>query len=64
VIFLLFIAMTAVTRYLAIDLKELDVLEITTLAGCILVLSISVLVLRFSERRYVTGKDAPTTESL
>jgi hypothetical protein len=53
-----------VTRYLAIDLKELDVLEITTLAGCILVLSISVLVLRFSERRYVTGKDAPTTESL
>ena len=64
VIFLLFIAMTAVTRYLAIDLKELDVLQITTLAGCILVLSISVLVLRFSEKRYVTGKDAPSTESL
>ncbi len=48
-------AMTAVTRYLAIDLKEPGVLEITTLAGCILVLSISVLVLRYSEKRFVMG---------
>jgi phosphate starvation-inducible membrane PsiE len=64
VIFLLFIAMTAVTRYLAIDLKEPGVLEITTLAGCILVLSISVLVLRYSEKRYVTGEKDESTESL
>ena len=63
-IFLLFIAMTAVTRYLAIDLKEPGVLEITTLAGCILVLSISVLVLRYSEKRFVMGGDAQSTETL
>ncbi len=64
VIFLLFIAMTAVTRYLAIDLKELEVLEITTLAGCILVLSISVLVLRYSEKRFVMDGDGQSTETL
>ncbi|MDX1344935.1 MAG: phosphate-starvation-inducible PsiE family protein [Sedimenticolaceae bacterium] len=64
VIFLLFIAMTAVTRYLAIDLKELEVLEITTLAGCILVLSVSVLVLRYSEKRFVMDGDGQSTETL
>jgi hypothetical protein len=45
-------------------IKELGVLEITTLAGCILVLSISVLVLRYSEKRFVTGGDTKSTESL
>jgi phosphate starvation-inducible membrane PsiE len=64
VIFLLFIAMTAITRYLAIDLKELDVIKISTLSGAILLLSVSALILRFSERRYVSGDESDLPETL
>lgn len=52
VIFLILIAITALTRYLAIDLKELDIWKIVTLSGAILILTVSGLVLRFSEYRY------------
>lgn len=64
VIFLLFIAMTAITRYLAIDLKELGVMHIMTLSGAILILSIAALVLRYSEKRFVAGDESTLPESL
>lgn len=64
VIFLLFIAMTAITRYLAIDLKELDVIKISTLSGAILLLSISTLILRYSENRFLSGDESQTSETL
>jgi phosphate starvation-inducible membrane PsiE len=52
VIFLILIAITALTRYLAIDLKGLDIWEIITLSAAILILTLSGLVLRFSECQY------------
>lgn len=50
VIFLLFISMTALTRYLAIDLKMFDNMKILTIVVAILLLAIAALVLRYSER--------------
>ncbi len=55
VIFLILIAITALTRYLAIDLKDLAVTEIIALAGAILILTVAGLVLRFSECRFTSS---------
>jgi len=58
VIFLLFIAITAITRYLAIDLKELDMWKIVVLSGAILILAIGGLVLRYTEHKYESGDES------
>lgn len=55
VIFLLFISMTALTRYLAIDLKDFDNMKIITIVSAILLLSFATLVLRFSEKRFAAS---------
>ncbi len=55
VIFLLFISMTALTRYLAIDLKGFDNTKIITIVSAILLLSLATLVLRFSEKRFAAS---------
>ena len=52
VIFLLFIAMTALTRYLAIDLKELEGESIVMVSLAILILAVAGLVLRYSDHRF------------
>lgn len=49
VVFLLFIAITAITRYLAIDIKSIDKFTIMTLVGSILVLTIAVWVFKKAE---------------
>jgi phosphate starvation-inducible membrane PsiE len=49
VVFLLFIAITAITRYLAIDIKSMDTYIIMTLVGSILVLTISVWIFKKAE---------------
>jgi phosphate starvation-inducible membrane PsiE len=49
VVFLLFIAITAITRYLAIDIKSMDAYIIMTLVGSILVLTISVWIFKKAE---------------
>ncbi|MFZ1387436.1 MAG: phosphate-starvation-inducible PsiE family protein [Thiolinea sp.] len=54
VIFLLFISMTALTRYLAIDLKTLDDHKILTIVSAILLLAIAAFVLRVGEARYAS----------
>ncbi|TXH70098.1 MAG: phosphate starvation protein [Thiothrix sp.] len=54
VIFLLFISMTALTRYLAIDLKTLDDHKILTIVAAILLLAIAAFVLRVGETRYAS----------
>lgn len=54
VIFLLFISMTALTRYLAIDLKTLDDHKILTIVAAILLLAIAAFVLRVGEARYAS----------
>lgn len=55
VIFLLFISMTALTRYLAIDLKDFDNMKILTIVAAILLLALAALVLRFSEKRFASA---------
>lgn len=54
VIFLLFISMTALTRYLAIDLKTLDDHKILTIVAAILLLAVAAFVLRVGEARYAS----------
>lgn len=58
VVFLLFITITAVTRYLAIDIKTMPVEHIVGTSGAILILSIAVLVLRYSASRF-SSKQMP-----
>lgn len=57
VIFLLFISMTALTRYLAIDLKAFDNMKILTIVAAILILSLSALILRFAESRFTASEE-------
>ncbi len=61
VIFLILIAITALTRYLAIDLKGLNIGEIVTLSGSILILTLAGLVLRISECRFSSSQEASHT---
>jgi phosphate starvation-inducible membrane PsiE len=50
--YLLYIAVTALTRVLAIDVKEMSDIHMLTLTGSILILALAILVLRFSSTRY------------
>ena len=50
--FLIYIAITALTRVLAIDVKEMSDEHMLTLAGAILLLSLAALVLRFGSHRF------------
>ncbi len=52
VIFLLFITITAMTRYLAIDIKNMPMEVILVISGSILLLTIAILVLRYSSNRF------------
>ncbi|HIM54241.1 MAG TPA: phosphate-starvation-inducible protein PsiE [Gammaproteobacteria bacterium] len=57
VIFLIFIAMTAITRFMVIDMKSLvtsDKFNLLIMVSSILILAIAAGVLRFSEKKYVT----------
>lgn len=50
--FLLYIAITALTRLLAIDIKEMSDIRLLSVSLAILVLSVAVLVIRFGSQRY------------
>lgn len=50
--FLLYIAITALTRVLAIDVKEMSDIHMLTITGAILILSLAVLALRFASHRF------------
>lgn len=57
VIFLIFIAMTAITRFMVIDMKSLvtsDKFNLLIMVSSILILAFSAGMLRFSEKKYVT----------
>lgn len=56
VVFLLFISMTALTRYLAIDLKEFDNYKTLTIVAAILILSLATLILRYADSRLLSSK--------
>jgi phosphate starvation-inducible membrane PsiE len=61
VIFLLFISMTALTRYLAIDLKHFDNMKMLAIVGSIFILSVAALVLRYSECRFQASEEGLNT---
>ncbi|MBS3799358.1 MAG: phosphate-starvation-inducible PsiE family protein [Thioalkalivibrio sp.] len=53
--FLVYIAITALTRVLVIDVKEMENLTIITVVGAIFILTLAVLVLRWCEVQF--GED-------
>jgi len=50
--YLLYIAVTALTRVLTIDVKEMSDIHMLTLTGAILILSLAILVLRVGSTRF------------
>jgi phosphate starvation-inducible membrane PsiE len=52
VLFLLYIAITAMTRFLAIDIKTLPIESLLIVTGSILVLTLAVLVLQIATSKF------------
>jgi phosphate starvation-inducible membrane PsiE len=50
--YLIYIALTALTRVLAVDIKEMSDLHMITLSGSILLLAVAILVLRFGSTKF------------
>lgn len=50
--YLIYIAVTALTRVLAIDIKEMSDMHVLTLTAAILILSLAILVLRIGSTRF------------
>ena len=50
--YLIYIAVTALTRVLAIDIKSMSDIHMLTLSGAILILSVAVLVLRIGSTKF------------
>ena len=57
VLFLLYIAITAMTRFLAVDIKDLAIESLLVVTGSILILTLAVLVLQIASSRYTTPAD-------
>jgi protein PsiE len=58
VLFLLYVAITALTRYLAVDSKELDFRTIIVVTGSILALTLAVLVLQIGASKFAPSSGA------
>src|SRR5215510_6347103 len=56
VLFLLYVAITALTRFLAIDIKDLSIPSVLAVTGSIFVLTLAVLVVQIATSRF----EAPT----
>lgn len=48
----LYIAIVALARYMILDMKNLDTLRMLGLAGAVLILAISILVIRYGHTKY------------
>jgi phosphate starvation-inducible membrane PsiE len=57
VLFLLYVAITALTRYLAVDIKDLPVTSLLVVTGSILVLTFAALVLQIGASRFATAAE-------
>ncbi len=62
VLFLLYVAITALTRFLVIDIKELPVDSLLIVTGAILLLTLSVLVLQVASSKFSTTREPKVTE--
>lgn len=58
--YLVYIAITALTRVLVVDVKLMDSWELMAYAGAILVLTVAVLILKYGSKKYPS---IPPTES-
>src|ERR1700751_676560 len=54
VLFLLYVAITALTRFLAIDIKDLSIESVLAVTGSIFVLTLAVLVVQIASSRFST----------
>jgi len=48
----LYIAIVALARYMILDMKNLDTVRMLSVAGTVLIISISVLIIRYGHSRY------------
>ena len=58
VLFLLYVAITALTRFLAVDVKMLSIEMMLSVTGSILVLTLATLVVQIGASRFTTPTDA------
>jgi protein PsiE len=58
--FLLYVAITAMTRFLVIDIKILPVEKILYITGAIVMVTIAALILRIGSSRFATTEDTVT----
>lgn len=64
VLFLLYVAITAMTRFLVIDIKELGVGNILLVTGSIVLLTLAILVLQFSASKFTSAQGHPSSSDL
>lgn len=57
VLFLLYVAITALTRFLAIDVKDLSIESVLAVTGSIFVLTLAVLVVQIASSRFATAAE-------
>jgi len=63
VLFLLYVAITALTRFLAIDIKDLTIESILVVTGSIFVLTLAVLVVQIATSRFSTPAQSKSSPS-
>ncbi len=63
VLFLLYVAITALTRFLAIDVKDLSIESVLAVTGAIFVLTMAVLVVQIATSRFATDAQTKSARS-
>src|ERR1700756_1011425 len=63
VLFLLYVAITALTRFLAVDIKDLSIQSILDVTGAIFVLTLAVLVVQIAASRFATPNEGKASRS-
>jgi phosphate starvation-inducible membrane PsiE len=62
VLFLLYVAITAMTRFLVVDIDDLSVDNLLIVTGAVLMLTLCVLILQFAEAKYTAAQEPQATE--
>jgi phosphate starvation-inducible membrane PsiE len=57
VLFLLYVAITALTRFLAVDVKDLSIPSVMAVTGSILVLTVAALIVQVAASRFAMPTD-------
>lgn len=62
VMFLLYIAITAMTRYLVVDIEKMSVEHLLIVTGSVLLLTLCVLIVQFAEAKFSVSNEPKVTE--